>query len=108
MTTRTRSTVLGIAISLRTTHDCSQRGRTTVHTRPLHFAAMLCALILLTAVSSAFAQIATGRIVGRITDAGGAVVPGARVTLTNAATGVVQAVNSGGGGEYVFEAVNPS
>ena len=108
MTTRTRSTVLGIALSLRTTHDRSQRGRTTSHTRALHFVGTLCALILLTAASSAFAQIATGRIVGRVTDASGAAVAGAKVTITNSATGVVQTVNSGGNGEYVFEAVNPS
>jgi hypothetical protein len=64
-------------------------------------------LILLAPFSSALAQIATGRIVGRVSDANGAVVTAANVTLTNAGTGVSQAVHTGAGGEYVFEAVNP-
>jgi hypothetical protein len=53
------------------------------------------------------AQVATGRISGRVTDATGAVIQGASVTIVNDATGVPQTVRSGATGDYIFEAVNP-
>jgi hypothetical protein len=42
--------------------------------------------VLLVLSPSAFAQTATGRIVGTITDPSGAVIAGAKVTVTNTAT----------------------
>ncbi len=65
------------------------------------------ALFTITLVSSVSGQVATGRIVGRITDTSGADVPGATVTLTNEATGTIQTVPSSAHGDYVFQAVNP-
>lgn len=55
----------------------------------------------------AWAQIVTGSISGTVTDTSGAVVAGAKLTLTNEATSVPQTVRSGSNGDYVFEAVNP-
>ncbi len=54
-------------------------------------ASTACALamtLMLLAVMPACPQAATGRVVGTITDPGGAVVAGAKVTVTNVATGV--------------------
>ncbi len=53
------------------------------------------------------AQVATGRVTGRVTDSSGAVISGASITLTNEGTGVAQNVHSSSTGDYVFEAVNP-
>jgi Carboxypeptidase regulatory-like domain len=46
------------------------------------------------------AQAVTGTILGLITDATGAVMPGATVTLTNTNTGLVRVVNTDANGEY--------
>jgi len=53
------------------------------------------------------AQIQTGRIVGTVTDPGQAVVPNARVTITNVATNAVQTATTNNAGEFVFTPVNP-
>ena len=70
-------------------------------------ALIVCTLMLATSVSRLSAQVATGRITGRVTDSTGAVIANATVTLTSVATGVAQTVRTGAGGDYVFEAVNP-
>jgi len=46
-----------------------------------------------------------GRIVGTITDPSGAVVPGADITVTNTATGIVQHATSDSKGFFSFEAL---
>ena len=46
------------------------------------------ALLLILSAVPAFPQAANGRIVGTVTDPGGAVIPGAKVTVTNTGTGV--------------------
>ena len=70
--------------------------------RPLVFLALLCALF-----PTAFAQSDRGGISGKIADKSGALLPGAVVTLTNEATGVVQKVTSNASGDYVFQLLNP-
>ncbi|MEO6726553.1 MAG: TonB-dependent receptor [Blastocatellia bacterium] len=57
--------------------------------------------------SAAFAQTATGRIVGTVHDAGGAVVPGATVTATSESTKVSFKTTSNSTGAYNFEAIQP-
>lgn len=58
------------------------------------------AVALLTA--SLFAQSTGGRIIGRVTDPTGAVVPGVKVTLTNDQTGISRTVQTDGSGNYTF------
>lgn len=55
----------------------------------------------------ALGQITTGQIAGTVTDTSGAVIPNAKITLTNGATGVSQSTTSGATGAYLFPAVNP-
>lgn len=51
------------------------------------------------------AQVDAGAILGTIKDAGDAVIPGVKVTLTNEDTGLVQVITSAGAGEYIFAPV---
>jgi len=52
--------------------------------------------------SLAFAQVTTADIVGRVTDATGAVLPGATVTITNEGTRDVRSAPTNVSGDYVF------
>ncbi len=56
---------------------------------------------------TARAQLTVGHITGTITDESGAVVVGARVTLTNSRTGVETRTLSTSTGSYTFEQVDP-
>ena len=58
------------------------------------------ALLLLLAAISGFAQTDTGSIVGTVRDASGAVVVGAKVDITDAATSVTRTFTTNGDGEY--------
>ncbi|MFB3827745.1 MAG: TonB-dependent receptor domain-containing protein [Bryobacteraceae bacterium] len=62
---------------------------------------VLFALCVITIAASLFAQEFKGTILGRITDASGAVVPGAQVTVTNMETNVASEVQSNAEGNYV-------
>lgn len=55
----------------------------------------------------AFGQAGRGSISGTITDAAGAVIPGAQVELLNSATGVKQHTVSSSAGLYTFISLNP-
>jgi len=55
---------------------------------------------------SAFAQISTGGIYGKVTDEQSAVLPGATITLTGANTGA-KTTTSGPGGEFRFLGLDP-
>src|ERR671933_279025 len=63
------------------------------------------ALLVLAAVSPCFAQPITGTLTGTVTDATGAVVPNANVTLTNAESGDVRKTNANADGYYSIAAV---
>jgi Carboxypeptidase regulatory-like domain len=67
----------------------------------LGLVAILACFCLLWA-NAAHAQAETGDIVGTVTDASGAVVPGASVTVTNVATGVSQNALTSSSGDYIF------
>lgn len=56
----------------------------------------------------AFAQTATTSLRGVVTDPSGAVVPGAAVTLTDAATGVTYHATSNAAGFYLFPVLEPA
>ncbi len=62
---------------------------------------------LFACAASAFAQFDTASVVGTVRDASGAVVPAAKVTLTNTQTGVSVVRSSNGEGLYEFVTVRP-
>ena len=63
--------------------------------------------ILAIVVHPSAAQTPSGEISGLVTDASGSVLPGVRVTLTNAATNAVRLTQTNETGSYVFPAVPP-
>jgi hypothetical protein len=77
--------------------------KTNIYQTLLVVFATLGMTFLLTA--SGRAQTDTGRVTGIVTDSTGALLPGAAVTLTNTATGIVQTATSGSDGNYTFAAV---
>jgi len=60
----------------------------------------LALVLALCGVVSALAQNANGRITGVITDPQGAVIPAARITVTNTATHLSRSAESGADGTY--------
>jgi len=63
---------------------------------------MLISILMYVVVpASADAQVTTADVVGKVTDATGAVVPGAKVTLTNLGTNISRAVAADESGDYV-------
>jgi hypothetical protein len=69
---------------------------------------VLCFAVLSLAATSLFGQAgATGSIIGTVTDSTGAVVPGARVTVTNTATGVSFHAVSSSAGDYLAPSLLP-
>ena len=67
----------------------------------------LCAWALFFCVASAFGQAGRGSINGLVSDPSGAIVPGARVTALNHATGVAQHTVTTAAGLYSFVSLNP-
>ncbi len=70
------------------------------HIRKTFGVALLC-LFFGTASQLSYGQ-ATGSISGTVTDAAGAAVPGAKVTVTVPATGLTRSSNTSGAGAYIF------
>lgn len=70
---------------------------------------LLCCLLfaMLACTTGMLAQDFRGSITGTVTDSTGAVVPGAKVTLTNTETGVASAAASNGSGSYAYLYVVP-
>ncbi|HZD44924.1 MAG TPA: carboxypeptidase-like regulatory domain-containing protein, partial [Acidobacteriaceae bacterium] len=58
--------------------------------------------LLFLVTSTALCQLTTADILGTVTDASGAVVPNATVTLTNLGTNVTRVAQTGGSGDYTF------
>ncbi len=65
------------------------------------------ALTLFFGLLTASAQVSTGDILGSVTDAGGASVPGATVTIKDLGTQNLRTTNTGDSGEFVFTALQP-
>ena len=64
-------------------------------------------MLLLFGSSLAKGQAVTGSIVGNITDAGGASIAGAKITITEINTGIARTVASGADGGYVMPYLPP-
>jgi outer membrane receptor protein involved in Fe transport len=58
--------------------------------------------VLLFSASIAWAQVTTANLSGVVQDTSNSVIPGAEVTLTNDATGLVYNTQSGAGGDFLF------
>jgi hypothetical protein len=65
-------------------------------------------VFLLTLPLTTFSQIATTSLRGVVKDPSGAVVPGAQITLTNAANGQVLLATANAAGEYAFTQLTPA
>lgn len=70
------------------------------------FLALLPILLLLPG-RAAWAQNAQGTIVGHVTDTSGAVIPNAKITITDTSTGVVHHVVTSASGDYTIPDLNP-
>ncbi len=77
-----------------------------MHTQGIRVSAL--ALLALSLGSFGSAQTFQGGIRGTVTDATGAVIADAKVTLTDIGTGSSRSTLSGNGGEYTFAALNPA
>ncbi len=83
-------------------HQTSTQAR-----RRLRFVGPLVAALLLAAAADARAQSTLGTIVGTVADPTGGLVPGATVTIVNAATAASRTVVTDGGGAYVVANLDP-
>ncbi len=81
-------------------HRCTRNFWQQFQQRSLAVLGLL--LMLAVACTPGLAQSTQGSVVGSVKDAGGAVVPGAIVTLTNTAEGTVRITKSNGVGDYRF------
>ncbi len=72
-----------------------------------HFSVLLTLGLLLLLSFTTSAQVTTADLVGTIKDNSGAVVSGAKVTLTNVATNVTRSLVTDGSGNYVFTGLQP-
>ncbi|WP_263418318.1 TonB-dependent receptor [Terriglobus albidus] len=70
--------------------------------------ALLAGSALLFTGAPLLAQNTTADVVGTVTDESGAVIPNAKVELTNIETHETRTLTSGDGGEYVFTLLKPS
>jgi hypothetical protein len=73
----------------------------------LRFTLSVClmALCLSMAANWASAQVNTADILGTVTDAGGAVIPNVKVTITNTATNDIKTVTTNSNGDYIVNLV---
>jgi len=74
--------------------------------RQARYRYILLPLLLVLASAMVFAQ-ANSELTGIVTDQTGAVVPGAKITLTDPSTGTVKTSDSGATGLYDFAGLNP-
>src|SRR5687767_5362136 len=63
------------------------------------------ALIVVLTTATAWAQLSTAELNGRVTDSSGAVLPGVTVTATQTATGLVRTVVTDDSGSYLLSAL---
>src|ERR1700722_20441993 len=70
---------------------------------------LICCCFLLAAIgaSSAFSQAVSSTIIGTVTDASGAALPNAKVTVTEMNTGVAHAITANGSGNYTLVDILP-
>ncbi len=67
---------------------------------------LFCFVLLAAASGVAYAQLTTADLIGTVTDASGAVIGGASVTIVNTATGVSRSTTTSSGGDYGFSSLD--
>ena len=87
--------------------SCGLRKSRSIASRLSYIFSLLAVLILTVGLVPATAQQTTGDILGTVTDASGAAVPGATVTVTNLGTTASRVSQSSGSGDYVFNLLIP-
>ena len=83
------------------------RGMLSGRRSTLYSVVAMLLMVLLFGMTSIQAQVATGDIIGTVTDGTGAVVPGATVRLENTGTHEVRTFVTKDSGEYTFSALQP-
>lgn len=73
----------------------------------IKFKVMALAVLLLALSATAFAQLETGQITGRVTDPNGALVPGAAVTVKSVETGAERTATADAEGSYTVTNLQP-
>jgi hypothetical protein len=73
---------------------------------PLSWVLVMCGIFVITSVQTD-AQINTATLTGTVTDASGAAVPDAEVSVQSVATGVARTTKTNGTGEYVIPSLAP-
>ena len=68
---------------------------------------LVCLVVLLCAAMPALAQRDMGTVLGTVTDATGAIVPGATVTIIEEATGITNVVQTDPAGNYIRPLLKP-
>lgn len=71
---------------------------------------LMIAVLMIAALSGNFAfgqAVNTGTVIGTVTDSSGAVIPGAKITLTDTSTNSTRETVANATGQYVFQAVPP-
>ena len=82
-----------------------RQAATALCSRKIRLVLLLACLLVLGLPLAAVAQTETGRITGTVTDATGAFVPGATITLKGVATGVTRDTVSDAAGRYADLAI---
>lgn len=81
------------------------RQASTAAARILSVVALTLGILAASAPSEVAAQSVSGTILGTVTDPSGAVMSGAKVTITNEGTGLTRTVTSDANGEYVVPSI---
>ena len=77
------------------------------HVAQSGFRTLVLLIAFLLALPSVYAQVVTADILGTVTDASGAVIPGAKVTVVNVDTRLTRSMNASSSGDYVFNLLPP-
>src|SRR5262249_46034623 len=106
--------VSGVGLARKSQHISWREGGRMLRSINSRYASLRCwvalgaMLVLFSAGLLAQTTISTGSIQGTVTDSSGAVLSGAKVTITNKATGVSATTNTNGAGAFASGALTPA
>src|SRR5205807_3456905 len=79
----------------------------SMHRRSVAVLSAILAAVFFFSASRASAQVNTADILGTVSDPGGAVMPGVKVTATNTSTNDVKTATTNATGDYIFNLMLP-